>query len=60
MVRIKFSALPCVPTISPSPSPMALKDVGIVSVEHKESLTERFDAALVNKEPMASTEATSK
>jgi hypothetical protein len=39
---------------------MALEDVGIVFAEHKESSTEWLDVAPVGKEPMASTEATSK
>jgi hypothetical protein len=38
---------------------MALEDVGIVFAEHKESSTEWLDVALVGKEPMPSTEATS-
>jgi hypothetical protein len=59
MVHIKFSARSCVPAISPSPSPMASEDVGIVSIVHKESSMKQLDAALVDEEPMASTEATS-
>jgi hypothetical protein len=59
MVHIKFFAHPCVPAVSPRPSPMASKDVGIVFAEHKESSTEWLDATLVNEEPMASTEVTS-
>jgi hypothetical protein len=59
VVCIKFFARPRVPAISPSPSPMAPDDVGIVSVEHKEYLTERLDATLVDEEPMASMEVTS-
>jgi hypothetical protein len=52
MVRIKFASHPRVPAISPSPSPMASKDVGIASAEHKESSTEWLNAALVDKEPI--------
>jgi hypothetical protein len=59
MVHIKFSARFRVPLGSPSPSPMALDDVGVISAEHKESLMERLDATLVDEEPMASTEVTS-
>jgi hypothetical protein len=59
MVRIKFFARPCVLVSSRSSSPMALEDVGVVSMELKESSTERLDAALVCEEPMASMEVTS-
>jgi hypothetical protein len=59
MVCIKFSSHPRVSTISPSISPMALEDADIVSVEHKESSTERLDMSLAREDPVNSTEVTS-
>jgi hypothetical protein len=60
MVRIKFSTHPRIPAISPSISLMASENVGIVSAEHKESSTERLDTSFAEKEPVGSTEMTSK
>jgi hypothetical protein len=40
MVRIKFSSRPHVSAVSPSASPMALKDAANVSTEHREPSTE--------------------
>jgi hypothetical protein len=60
MVCIKFSARPRILVVSPSISPMASKNVGIVSTEHKESSTERLDTSFAKKEHVGSTEITSK
>jgi hypothetical protein len=54
MVHIKFSACPCVSIVSPGPSPMASKDIDVVSVERKESSTKQLEASLVEEDPAAS------
>jgi hypothetical protein len=59
MVCIMFFSRPRVSTISPSISPMASEDTVIVSVEHKESSSERLDTSLAREDPATSTKVTS-
>jgi hypothetical protein len=49
MVGVTFSACPRVPVGSPGLSAMALEDVGVVSLELKESSMEPLDPALVDE-----------
>jgi hypothetical protein len=59
MVRVKFTARPRTPVISPSLSPLALESAADVSIEHRGSSTKQLDTTIANEQAMASTEATS-
>jgi hypothetical protein len=59
MVRIKFSARPRTPVVSPRFSPMASEDAGDVSVGHRGSSAEQLDTSLADDHNVALTEATS-
>jgi hypothetical protein len=49
MVGITFFTCPRVPIGLPGLSPMALEDVGVISLELKESSIEPLDSALVDE-----------
>jgi hypothetical protein len=60
MVRIKFTAHPRTPVISPKFMPIASEDAAMVSMERRETSAEKLEESLVGQPEVLSTEVTSK